>query len=907
MNNMPRPFTRPKYHALVLVLYALGTAVSHAEESVCARVKLEIKQEVTLERQAFDAQLKITNTLLDVPLESLDVNVRVTDEHGRDVETTSDPRANASFFIRIVSADGVRGGRIDGSGSVDPSLTAEIHWLIIPARGAALENLDGMRYFVGATMSYRLRGEFHEIGLAPDLIIVKPLPDLALDYFLHREVRADDPNTETSEMPEPFTLGIRIVSRGSGAAQRVRLDTAQPKIVENKQGLLIGFEILRGFVDDQPAAPSLLLDFATIAPGVSKVGRWVMETTLSGEFVDFSATITHADELGGELTSIIRTPRTHFLVHDVKIDLPARDNVRDFLARERIDAETEGPLTVRESEGLDTIVSDQSEVATLTVGPGSDVYLLSTPITAGFLYAKVADPTAGQQAILQVVRQSDGKVLSPENAWQQASGTGSNTTYSLNIFDANGGGSYLIQMGPIILGPKPPVIQFIEDRTTPEGSQVGFNVEASDPNGTIPALSIVELPVGATFEDQGDGLGVFQWLPQVGQAGTYPVTFRATDGTLTVSRSVTIHVLGEGPTPTPTPTPASSVTTPTITHPIPTPTAGLPRLSGEAAKRADKCQTEIKKASVKFVGNKLKRLAVCANAMLKCIETKPGNDKCLDKAAKTCAKEAAKVADDEELLLKTIETKCAALGSTDLRSAAGLGYDRLGIECEQRFGVTLSDVRSVASCVVSHHECVTERIFEAQNPRAAELLRLAGVSLGGDACLEDSGAAGDGVGNNTIGKAVHKCAVQVAKAGGGFATKRLKSLEKCVDAFFSCVQTKPGNVACIAKARDVCEKERERIDDQDVTLDGVLEKGCSALPFTTLRARNAASFLSLTSRCDALAVEDLVSLADYRMCLARATACATQELIRFAAPRTDELLNAFGESLDEEYCPTDEP
>ena len=33
-----------------------------AQETVCARVKIEIKQELTQERQAFDAEMKINNT-----------------------------------------------------------------------------------------------------------------------------------------------------------------------------------------------------------------------------------------------------------------------------------------------------------------------------------------------------------------------------------------------------------------------------------------------------------------------------------------------------------------------------------------------------------------------------------------------------------------------------------------------------------------------------------------------------------------------------------------------------------------------------------------------------------------------------------------------------------------------------
>jgi hypothetical protein len=43
--------------ALLVSLLALPGA--QAQETVCAKVKIEIKQELTLERQAFDAEMRI--------------------------------------------------------------------------------------------------------------------------------------------------------------------------------------------------------------------------------------------------------------------------------------------------------------------------------------------------------------------------------------------------------------------------------------------------------------------------------------------------------------------------------------------------------------------------------------------------------------------------------------------------------------------------------------------------------------------------------------------------------------------------------------------------------------------------------------------------------------------------------
>ena len=53
--------------------------------AACATVKIEISQEVTLERQAFDAHMRIKNDLDGISLESVDVDVVFTDGDGNTV------------------------------------------------------------------------------------------------------------------------------------------------------------------------------------------------------------------------------------------------------------------------------------------------------------------------------------------------------------------------------------------------------------------------------------------------------------------------------------------------------------------------------------------------------------------------------------------------------------------------------------------------------------------------------------------------------------------------------------------------------------------------------------------------------------------------------------------------------
>lgn len=510
-----------------------------AEESVCARVKIEIKQELTLERQAFDAHMRINNGLAHTSLEDIQVDVWFTNEDGYAVLASSDPdNTDALFFIRVDEMSNI--DNISGSGSVPADASSDIHWLIIPAPGSSNGLSKGTLYNVGATLTYSIGGEENVIEVNPDYIFVKPMPKLTLDYFLPLDVYGDDPFTPEIEPSIPFTLGVRVKNSGSGVAKSLKIDSAQPKIVENDQGLLINFYIQGSEVNGQETIQSLLVDFGTIDPGTSAIARWIMNCTLSGRFVEFEARFSHADELGGELTSLIDDIKTHTLVRDVLVDLPGRDDIRDFLSR------ADDLYRVYESDSNETEVMDQSSFSALTFkeSSGSEShYTLSVPVTGGFMFIKLPDPFNGSKLLKGIIR-SDGKQIKPENAW--LSKTQDRITHQwdhfVNLFDANTTDSYTLVFDAVTSMPQKPGLQFIPDKSVIEGRQVSFMVEASDPNGTVPVLSASPLPVGAVFIDNGDGTGIFDWIPAAGQKGIYYITFAATDGQLTHDQRVKITV-----------------------------------------------------------------------------------------------------------------------------------------------------------------------------------------------------------------------------------------------------------------------------------------------------------------------------------------------------------------------------
>jgi len=67
------------------------------------------------------------------------------------------------------------------------------HWQIIPASGAAI-NVSS-RYYLAAKVSYTQGERSEAFDVKPVAIIVKPLPELIVDYFLPSEVYGDDPFT----------------------------------------------------------------------------------------------------------------------------------------------------------------------------------------------------------------------------------------------------------------------------------------------------------------------------------------------------------------------------------------------------------------------------------------------------------------------------------------------------------------------------------------------------------------------------------------------------------------------------------------------------------------------------------------------------------------------------------------
>ena len=163
-------------------------------QGLCARVKIVIAQELTLERIGFDARLEIGNNDGANPITDFSATLTFENPLLSTNGTVND--ASSMFFVQAPTFESVNS--VSGDGVIGPTTTAIIHWFIIPKPTAGGVTPDGIQYQIGCRLAGKLRG----VDLPPDIlaafpatIYVKPDPQLEITYFQPRDVEGDDPFT----------------------------------------------------------------------------------------------------------------------------------------------------------------------------------------------------------------------------------------------------------------------------------------------------------------------------------------------------------------------------------------------------------------------------------------------------------------------------------------------------------------------------------------------------------------------------------------------------------------------------------------------------------------------------------------------------------------------------------------
>ncbi|MBR3640884.1 MAG: cellulose 1,4-beta-cellobiosidase, partial [Oscillibacter sp.] len=286
--------------------------------SVYEIVKLSLNQTATLERQAFDATLKVTNGYPEYALSNLRVDVLVKDENGTDV-------SGRNFII----ATGVTGiSDVDGNGSLPSGGGLTATWQIIPGADLGGTEPEGKVYYASALVSYYVNGQLVQTETEGVPITILPQPKLQLHYFVPHNVLS---NT-------PFRLGVTVENYGYGEAMNLNINSGQLKIESNQSGLITDFEIV-GSSFGSSSGSEFKLSFGNVPAATREMNeetgewelvpgkvsgywlvRWNMPLTegdpYEGEFRDFKATLTHKDYKGVQLNPLIVSVDTAIIGKD---------------------------------------------------------------------------------------------------------------------------------------------------------------------------------------------------------------------------------------------------------------------------------------------------------------------------------------------------------------------------------------------------------------------------------------------------------------------------------------------------------------------------------------------------------------------------------------------------------------
>jgi hypothetical protein len=398
---------------------ALCLAGASSAQELCTHVKIQISQELTLTKSIFVATLDMTNDTSSL-LENVEIDFTFEALDGTPATydfTVYQPTTSVGFTGPVLP-DFVLPNAYD-LGNVLPASTATVQWPLEALESAAWDGLEHT-YKVSGVLRYTKNGTVIGTPLFPVEIQVLPAPKLVLDYYLQDTVWSDDPLTPgVVEPTEPFILGLRIQNLGFGVAKDVKIKTEQPKIIDNVSGLIIAFKILAASLGCDPATPILDLDMGDIQPGETQVIRWVLASTLKGNFSNLTASFTHKGI--GESLIDIDSSGTHFGIHNVKLgsmngEPVVDDLLPDFLVDEGGGDVLLDPFTGYKVEDLPTRVDSSdgtSEVVhtilnvPMDAAPTAMDLVTSAQVTVaqtGWTYLRLPDLGPGEFRLSQVSR-----------------------------------------------------------------------------------------------------------------------------------------------------------------------------------------------------------------------------------------------------------------------------------------------------------------------------------------------------------------------------------------------------------------------------------------------------------------------------------------------------------------------
>ena len=401
-----------------LVTLVLGDMLADALDetesfsAVCAKVSLKLSQTYTMTREAFEGTLTLYNGHDSAAMTNVWLELEITNADG--------DNCNGLFEISAKS-----GGSLEANGSnvvnVDDVASKSEGTTVVqfvPAVAAAPET--PVAYKFGGKVHYRdpFTGEEAAITLLPVTLEVNPTPQLYLDYFVQRDVYADNPFTkDIIEASMPAELAVLVRNEGYGDAKNVKIESVQPEVVENEKGLMIDFRLSDYSLDAAAlngATAGLGLSdvsLGTIAARTSSVAQWWLTSTLQGHFTGMRASVTHLNSQGIVDTSLIREVAVHPLIRSVDVG----DALPAFLTADGSRYGNPDRLYRADGEILDVRSDATASTADSARGAQCEITVTASVPGSGPFYAKVALPGAEEYEVVGLERA--GVELPVRNAW----------------------------------------------------------------------------------------------------------------------------------------------------------------------------------------------------------------------------------------------------------------------------------------------------------------------------------------------------------------------------------------------------------------------------------------------------------------------------------------------------------
>lgn len=380
--------------------------------SVNVKVGVQFSQRLTMTREAFIGTFAVNNGHDTNALQGIGLDFVV--KNGEGVDCTD------LFQISTVSMDGVTG--IDGDGTLAAGADGLVKILFIPTKEAA--PIEPVTYAFGGTFTFvdPWNSVTRVMELYPAELEVHPSPDLYIDYFVASDVYGDNPLTAEIEDIVPAEIAVRIWNKGAGTAKNVILESAEPVIVSNIQGLLIDFDLYGAYIDGVGAMPGLnSIEFGNIESGETKVGEWLFTSTLQAHLVSYDAHVIHNNSYGNPNLSLVSHVGIHRLTHPIHTFGARANGINDFLVDD-IPDENNYPDSIFFSDGgrtsvgvvesieFDHFVTSHDTIVTLTVNPSR----------IGWNYGETEDPGRNRYELVSCTRNNDGQVIPLSNIWQES-------------------------------------------------------------------------------------------------------------------------------------------------------------------------------------------------------------------------------------------------------------------------------------------------------------------------------------------------------------------------------------------------------------------------------------------------------------------------------------------------------